>query len=390
MISRLHHSLVLSLLLLLSVPVSAATVSTDTVCPPAEGKSGKSFIKKFIDYFGNANKGKDTKGMDFSLIGGPYYNTDMGLGIGIVASGLYRTADTDSILPPSNASLFGKISTKGFASIGIRGTHIAPEDTYRITYIAEFLADPSDYWGIGYEMANNDANESNMKRTGVKINGAFLFHLGSNIYAGPKVMFDYIHAFKIERPDLLMGMRTSLLNTGIGVTLSYDSRDVLTNPHRGIYASVSQSFRPRFMGNKYAFSTTELQLDGYRPLWNGATLAGDLRATFNIGNPSWYMMAQVGGSYFMRGYYEGRYRDKNMMAAQVELRQHLWRRIGIVAWGGTATVFSKFSQVQMRRMLPNAGVGFRWEFKKDVNVRFDIGFGKSGQNGFMFNINEAF
>ena len=44
----------------------------------------------------------------------------------------------------------------------------------------------------------------------------------------------------------------------------------------------------------------------------------------------------------------------------------------------------------MRRMLPNVGVGYRWEFKKDVNVRLDVGMGKSGQWGFIFNINEAF
>ena len=80
--------------------------------PAGRGEIREKLHQKVIDYFGNANKGKDTKGMDFSIIGGPYYNTDMGLGIGIVASGLYRTADTDSILPPSNASLFGKISTK--------------------------------------------------------------------------------------------------------------------------------------------------------------------------------------------------------------------------------------------------------------------------------------
>lgn len=33
---------------------------------------------------------------------------------------------------------------------------------------------------------------------------------------------------------------------------------------------------------------------------------------------------------------------------------------------------------------------YRWEFKKDVNVRLDYGFGKSGQSGFIFNIGEAF
>ena len=39
--------------------------------------------------------------------------------------------------------------------------------------------------------------------------------------------------------------------------------------------------------------------------------------------------------------------------------------------------------------LPNYGVGYRWEFKNKVNVRFDYGFGK-GENSFLFSINDAF
>ena len=63
---------------------------------------------------------------------------------------------------------------------------------------------------------------------------------------------------------------------------------------------------------------------------------------------------------------------------------------GIVAWAGLGTVFNKFSSMRARNVLPNFGLGYRWEFKKNVNVRLDYGFGKSGQSGFLFNINEAF
>ena len=90
----------------------------------------------------------------------------------------------------------------------------------------------------------------------------------------------------------------------------------------------------------------------------------------------------------MRGYYEGRYRDKHCLAAQVELRQHVWRRNGIVVWIGAGNVFHNSST--FNHILPNYGIGYRWEFKKRVNVRLDFGMGKSGQSGFTFNINEAF
>lgn len=65
-------------------------------------------------------------------------------------------------------------------------------------------------------------------------------------------------------------------------------------------------------------------------------------------------------------------------------------RNGVVVWIGAGTVFNKFSALCMDRVLPNYGIGYRWEFKKNVNVRLDYGFGKNGQSGFIFNINEAF
>lgn len=102
------------------------------------------------------------------------------------------------------------------------------------------------------------------------------------------------------------------------------------------------------------------------------------------------MMAELGGSYSMRGYYEGRYRDKHKIEAQIELRQHIWKRNSLTAWIGAGNVFDKFSNLRMAHTLPNYGIGYRWEFKKNVNVRLDYGFGKKGQSTFLFNINEAF
>ena len=61
----------------------------------------------------------------------------------------------------------------------------------------------------------------------------------------------------------------------------------------------------------------------------------------------------------MRGYYEGRYRDKHSLEATVELRQHVWKRNGIVVWVGAGTIFPKFSALRSKQILPNAGVGYR-------------------------------
>lgn len=61
----------------------------------------------------------------------------------------------------------------------------------------------------------------------------------------------------------------------------------------------------------------------------------------------------------------------------------------MVLWIGTGEVFPNLHSIFRGHLLPDAGVGYRWEFKKGVNVRVDYGFGRH-QQGLIFNLNEAF
>ena len=124
-------------------------------------------------------------------------------------------------------------------------------------------------------------------------------------------------------------MKARTTNISLGFSLLYDSRDFLTNAYGGYYLRIDQRFSPAFLGNKYAFSSTELTTSYYHPVWKGGVLAGQFHTLLNYGNPPWGLMATLGSSYSMRGYYEGRYRDKCAMDAQIELRQHVWRRNGM-------------------------------------------------------------
>ena len=118
-------------------------------------------------------------------------------------------------------------------------------------------------------------------------------------------------------------------------------------------------------------------------------IAADLYAVFNSEGTPWPMLARMGGNQRMRGYYQGRYTDNDMITLQVELRQRIWRRIGCTVWGGAGNVFPSLDRFDWSHTLPNYGVGLRWELKKRVNVRLDYGFGKK-TSGFLLSINEAF
>jgi outer membrane protein assembly factor BamA len=365
------------------------TLLTDSTTTAPVKKKKRNFIMKFLDYFNDANKEKKYKKFDFSVIGGPHYSSDTKLGLGLAAAGLYHTDRNDPLLQPSNVSLYGDVTTTGFYLLGVGGNHFFPHDKYRLNYNLYFFSFPSLYWGEGYSAGTDDANERAYKRFQAQVKVDFMTRVAKNFYLGPKLIFDYISGSSYVQPNPWGDEDSHTINFSLGFSLLYDSRDFVTNAYRGYYLRIDQRFAPRFLGNKYAFSSTELTTSYYHKVWKGGILAAQYHFLMGYGNQPWGQMATLGSSHSMRGYYEGRYRDKGTMDAQIELRQHVWRRNGVAVWVGTGTVFPRISQIKVKHFLPNYGLGYRWEFKKRVNVRLDYGFGKS-QSGFIFNINEAF
>ncbi len=371
-----------------STPADTATMTTEQ--QPDTVKKKKGLINWVLNYINNTNKNRKHKKFDFSILPGPHFSSDTGFGIGIMGMGLYRADRRDTTAQMSDVAIFGDITTKSSYTVGVFGTHFFPYGRGRIEYDVSANYFKENFWGMGYEMGNDDSNEGMMKRWKIAAKANFLWQVVRNVYVGPSFTYDYAHVNEIDRPELLDGQDGNVWNLGVGFTIAYDTRDIITRPTRGVYATVSQLFHPKFMGSGYAYTTTDFRFNTYAKLWRGAVLGGDLRGTLNFGDPSWATMSLLGNSSTMRGYYKGRYRDKHKMEAQVELRQHIWKRNGVVVWAGVGTVFGKFSAIHFDRLLPNWGFGYRWEFKKNGNVRLDYGFGKSGIQGFVFNINEAF
>ncbi len=358
--------------------------TTDTVVAKK-----RNLYQKVVHYFEESNKPPSNKKLDFSFIGGPSYSNDTKLSIGLLGAALYKSRFGDSLTSLSNATLYSEFSITGFYLFGIKGSHFAPGDKYRINYKVYFNSFPSYFWGIGYETARHDSNETDYLLLNSKLNASLEFQPLRNLYVGPAIGFNYSKAGDNDQWDLWDGQRLRTINYGVGFNFFYDSRDFMSNAYCGWYAGFEQRFYPRFLANKYCFSSTEFTVSHYFGAWRDAIIACQAHAMFTYGNTPWSMLATFGGSHSMRGYYEGRYRDKNEIDACVELRQHVWHRNSVVAWVGAGTVFPTFSELHSRQILPNFGIGYRWEFKKRVNVRLDLGFGK-GETGVVFNLNEAF
>lgn len=370
-------------------PVKADSVA---VLPPADSVAPKhrNVFTRLWDYLSNTNKNRRHKKFDFSVIGGPHYSSAVGLGLGLMASGLYYPAN-DTLVPPSNVTIFGDVATSGFCLIGVSGNNLLKGDRYRLNYKMYLYSFPTLFYGMGYDDGLDKDHYSSYNRFQSRMQVTFLVRLAKSFFVGPQLSWDYVRGRKATHPEYWYGQPLTLHSVSPALNLIYDSRDNLTAPYRGIFITFNQRFFPKALGNgDYHFNSSELTANFYTPLWKGGVLAAQMHGLLNYGGRvPWFQMAMVGGNSSMRGYFEGRYRDRNMVDAQVELRQHVWKRHGVTVWAGAANIFPSANAWQWGHTLPNFGLGYRWEFKKRVNIRLDYGFGRH-ISGFLFNINEAF
>ena len=105
----------------------ADSIAADSVAPKK-----KNFFIKVRDYFRNSNHYDPSKKMDFGIIGGPHFSSATGVGIGLVASGLYTLDRSNPKLPLSNMSIFANLTTKGLFMVGVRGNNIFKDEKYRL------------------------------------------------------------------------------------------------------------------------------------------------------------------------------------------------------------------------------------------------------------------
>lgn len=349
----------------------------------------RGLIKRIYEYFERSNEVNNEKRFDISFIGGPSYSNDTKLGIGLVASGLYRLDREDLSISPSNISIYSTFSTSGFYALGVEGNTIFPKEKYRLDMEMFFSSMPSKYWGIGYERGRQEDHYTKYTNQKMQVKLDFLIKIARYTYLGVTGTAQNIKGLSFKNRDFLGNEKRENTAVGGGLIVSYDSRDFIPNPYRGLYIKIEQNFYPKFLGSTYNFNRTNIIARGFQEVWKNAILAGDIQGIFNSGDVPWSMTALLGSSYQMRGYFNGQYRDKKIVQAQVELRQRIYKRSGIAIWAGAGNVFPDFDQFEWDQTLPTFGVGYRWEFKNRVNIRLDYGIGK-GQSGFYFNINEAF
>ena len=360
--------------------------------------------QRFVDYVADgATDQSFERKVDMTFVPSIYYTPSTSAGLLVMAAGRYRLDKQNRDIPASDFSVYATASLTGFYRVGAHGVNIFRDDRQRIIYNAEFFSQPTSFWGVGYDAAMANSSMRYLASRTI-VDARFLQRVAKGLFVGVGADFNYHfgrfggskYASEEELAIRLGGERVSYSATGISLFIEFDTRDVISNPQRGLYISAQAKVRPKGMGNvRETLWHGRLSANYYQKLWKGAVLALDLQGELNSQGTPWVYNASIGGISSMRGYYAGRFNDLCAVTLQAELRQHIYKGFGVAAWGGAGNVFRTFGEFDWHKTLPTYGVGLRYGIRRDMNLRLDYGFGGRDNrgkliHGAVFSINEAF
>jgi hypothetical protein len=346
----------------------------------------------------------------------PGYTPEQGLLLSIGSLISFRTnpglkpGATPALVQRSTITFNGSYSTTGALNLNADLSSFWNGDHLRIYAKFAYKNMPDSYWGVGYDAGKAPEVDSltGYHRDSWLLQPKVLMRISGKAFLGAMLDFNSTTA-----SDVSPGMASDPYyqefgpnnqNSGVGAVFQFDTRDVAGNAWQGVYFNAQAVFYGKWLGGNHVYQAYDFDYRQYKQVGRpGRTLAWNARTRLTYGEVPWGELSMVGSSTDLRGYRQGRYRDKAMFYGIVEYRHQFLNakrkggmsRHGYVGWFGVGTVGANIGNLD--NWLPNWGIGYRFEVQPRMSVRADLGFGReflAAGNKFVpsvyFSFTEAF
>ena len=249
-----------------------------------------------------------------------------------------------------------------------------------------------NFFGIGNGFPNDFIEKYTADYPRVRLNVAK--KVRPNIFLGVRYAFDN---FKINAIDTgflvknnVSGSKSGLVS-GLGVAMTYDTRNQIFYPTAGWLLDAHLHTEGGYTGSDFAYQRLVIDAARYIDIGKNNVLALNAVAVASVGDVPFHQMALLGGGKRLRGYFEGKYRDKGLLLLQSEWRFPVLGRFGGVVFGGLGAVSDKINHFSTDNTHFNGGFGVRFMLDKaqHINIRADYGIGYK-TTGFYLITGEAF
>jgi hypothetical protein len=299
-------------------------------------------------------------------------------------------------MPESRVSSLGflaLVTTRRQAIFEIHPDLYWSSDNFRLYGKLEYQRYPDSFWGIGNDTPDDAEERYERERARVRAGAQQRFY--RSLHAGLATDVMYYDA-QYPDPDGIFATQDvpgedGGFTAGIGPTVTLDNRDNAIATHSGTLLHLSSLWFGSVIGSRYNFRKLALDARHFFPVTETHTLGVHFYGETQGGDVPYYQLAMLGGDELLRGYYLGRYRDKNLLALDVEYRLPIYWRFGAVVFGGAGQVADHLLELPSAPVRWAVGSGLRVALNPDegLNLRLDFGIGP-GTHGFYFTAREAF
>ena len=361
----------------------------------SQGFTHSGLFRKFI-----SNKKDTVRRSSFFPFPTGSISPETGLEYGVAAMYSFYTDKKDANTRVSTINILGTHTTKNQTGLKLVSDIWSKQNKYHYYEEFRYRNYPYSFYGIGGNTvaADKDGVDEKRARLAFAADKKILNHY----YIGIQAAFeDYVERDK--NPAGLLTTGNYYGNTGgkqiyFGIEQLYDSRNNVTYTTKGWYGNLLIAYTPDFFGGNN-FHGAFVNFDGryFTPVSSKITLGiNGIYQGIYAKNIPFYLLPQMGSMNMMRGYYQGRFRDKDLAAMQAELRYRFIPRLAVAAFGGYGTVWGE-NDFSFNILKPEYGLGIRYFFDlgKDLSIRFDYGIGQKlpgekRMSGFYFSMMEAF
>jgi outer membrane protein assembly factor BamA len=215
------------------------------------------------------------------------------------------------------------------------------------------------------------------------------------LYVGARYVFDDFNFTRRDPKGQLIEDKVTGANggrvSGGGLVVNYDTRNSLFYPTKGWLVEGQLYTEGGYTGSDFDYQKLVVDASKYYEIGKKGVLALNGVMSLAAGDVPFHQMPVIGGTKKMRGYFEGTYRDNNLLMLQAEYRFPIYWRFGGVAFGGLGEVSNKAYSWNFSHIRYNFGAGLRFalDTAQRINMRLDYGIGYKS-TGFYLTIGEAF
>lgn len=328
------------------------------------------------------------------------YEPATSLGFGAGSKLLFKPKGAGKETRTSNIPLSAKYTLKNQFIFSSSYDVFFPEEKYLLKGNFRFSKFPIGFFGIGNQSLTK--NKIDVSFNQLLIEPIVLAKVKKYLFVGGGVRILSSTGAKIKdeedafQTDLPLVDSLNSISFAIQFATTIDSRDNILNATEGILFEFTHGVYDKAIGSEQNYMLTKANFRKYFRTNPDElnVIAIEAYTQLSWGDPPLLDLPTLGGPELLRGFQEGRFRDRFAYFSQVEYRWQTFERFGFAFFGGLGTVMNENEKLQLGDMKYSLGSGLRFKIVKseNLNIRLDyaFGFGNENANNFYLGIAEAF